>query len=123
MAFLQLLLRLVPAARADELDQIGRDDPAIVEMWNIIKGIFPHTDGGAAFPVLILMKVIGFLLWMVGGTAVCIVIYAGIRLILTLGTEEEFQKTKSLILRALLGLFVILVSYVIVRFVIVAFSG
>jgi hypothetical protein len=55
--------------------------------------------------------------------AVIIVIYAGIRMILSLGDEEAFKNMRSLIIRALLGLFVILTSIIIVRFVIVAFSG
>ncbi len=54
--------------------------------------------------------------------AVCVIIYAGIRMILSLGNEEEFNKMKSLIFRVLLGLFVILVSWIIIGFVVEAFS-
>lgn len=55
--------------------------------------------------------------------AVIIVIYAGIMMILSLGDEEQFKKQRSLIIRALIGLFVILVSFIIVSFVVQAFSA
>ena len=82
-------------------------------------------DPGTPTPYPIITQVlivITYILSFMALIAVVIVIYAGIRLILSLGNEDEFQKTKSLILRALLGLFVILVSLVIVRFVVTAFS-
>ncbi len=76
------------------------------------------------FPIIArALVVISFILGFLALIAVIIVIYAGIRIILSLGNEEEFKNMRSLIFRALIGLFVILVSYVIVRFVIVAFSG
>jgi lysylphosphatidylglycerol synthetase-like protein (DUF2156 family) len=55
--------------------------------------------------------------------AVVVVIYAGIMMILSLGNEDQFKKSRTLIIRALLGLFVILVSFVIVQFIVQAFSG
>ena len=50
--------------------------------------------------------------------AVTIVVYAGIRMILNFGNEEEFKKSRELINRALIGLVVILLSEVIINFVI-----
>lgn len=76
------------------------------------------------FPIITrILAVIGFILGFMALVAVIIVIYAGIRIVLSLGNEEEFRNMRSLIFRALLGLFVILVSFVIVRFVVTAFSG
>jgi hypothetical protein len=76
------------------------------------------------FPIITRgLVIISYILTFLALIAVVIVIYAGIRMILSLGNEEEFKNMRSLIFRALIGLFVILVSYVIVRFVIVAFSG
>ena len=50
--------------------------------------------------------------------AVTIVIYAGVMMIVTLGNEEQYGKSRGLIGRALVGLFVIMISYAAVTFVI-----
>ncbi len=74
------------------------------------------------FPIIVrVLVIISYILTFLALVAVLIVIYAGIMMILSLGNEEEFKKQKSLILRALVGLVVILVSYIIVRFVVTAF--
>lgn len=49
--------------------------------------------------------------------AVLILIYAGLRLIVSFGREEEFTAAKGLVIRVLLGIFVIVVSYAVVFFV------
>jgi uncharacterized BrkB/YihY/UPF0761 family membrane protein len=67
--------------------------------------------------------VIGYVLTFMALIAVIIVIYAGIRMILSLGEEDTFKNMRSLIVRTLIGLFVILTSYIIVKLVIAAFSG
>jgi len=85
---------------------------------------FTVPGGPTPFPLITrALIIIGYILTFMALIAVIIVIYAGIRMILSLGNEEEFTKMRSLIFRALLGLFVILTSYVIVGFVIQAFSG
>lgn len=85
---------------------------------------FAVPGGPSPFPLITrALIIIGYILSFMALVAVCVIVYAGIRMILSLGNEEEFKNMRSLILRAMLGLFVILVSYVIVRFVIVAFSG
>ncbi len=85
---------------------------------------FSIPGGPSPFPIITrALIIISYILGFMALIAVIVVIYAGIRLILSLGNEEQFKNSRSLIFRALLGLFVILTSYVIVRFVIVAFSG
>lgn len=89
-------------------------------------GLEYFTVPGSPSPYPLISRalvVLGFILGFLALIAVIIVIYAGIRIILSFGNEETFTAMKSLIVRALLGLFVIMTSYVIVRFVIVAFSG
>lgn len=55
--------------------------------------------------------------------AVTVIIYAGIRMIVNLGNDDEYGNSKSLIVRALIGLIVILLSYTAVAFVISIGSG
>ncbi|HVW67195.1 MAG TPA: hypothetical protein VHA78_05730 [Candidatus Peribacteraceae bacterium] len=49
--------------------------------------------------------------------AIAVIIYAGVMLILTTGSEEQFNKSRSLIIRAVIGLIIIGVSYVFALFV------
>lgn len=85
---------------------------------------FTVPGGPTPYPLMIrALVMIGYILTFMALIAVIIVIYAGIRMILSLGDEETFKNMRSLIFRALIGLFVILTSYIIVKFVIQAFSG
>lgn len=58
-----------------------------------------------------------FLLF-IGLAAVAVVIYAGILYLTSFGNEGQAEKGKGLLIRSLLGLVVILLSYALVRFVI-----
>lgn len=86
----------------------------------------PADEGNSPNPFAAIqgvLNVIAAILLFMALIAVCVVIYAGIMMILSLGDEEQFKKQRSLIIRALIGLFVILVSFIIVLFVYEAFSG
>ncbi len=54
--------------------------------------------------------------------AMTIIIYAGIRMVANFGNEEFFTQAKALAIRAVVGLLVILFSYLLVRIVIGLFS-
>ncbi len=54
--------------------------------------------------------------------AVAIVIYAGIRIILSFGKQEQVTKARDLIFRALIGLVIIGVSFALVHFVVSAIA-
>lgn len=84
---------------------------------------FAIPGGPSPFPIIVrALIIISYILGFMALIAVIIVIYAGIMMILSLGNEDTFKASRSLIFRALLGLFVILTSYIIVGFVIQAFS-
>lgn len=55
--------------------------------------------------------------------AVAILIYAGVRMIVAFGREEDYTAAKALVFRVIIGLVVILVSYVLVLFVATIFNG
>ena len=90
----------------------------------VIKSLFGLGDFGLpGNPTTLLLlargvQIINTLLTFAFLVTVGIVVYAGIMMILNLGKEEVFNNAKNLIFRALIGLFVIFVSYVIIKFVI-----
>ncbi len=55
--------------------------------------------------------------------AVAILIYAGVRMIIAFGREEDYTNAKTLVFRVIIGLVVILVSYVLVLAVATLFNG
>lgn len=77
-------------------------------------GISPTPRPVLAALIDILVVILG--LMALGATA--IIIYAGMMLILNFGSDDQLGKSKSLIIRAVIGLIMILVSGAIVEFVI-----
>lgn len=54
--------------------------------------------------------------------AVAILIYAGFRMVASFGREEDFTAAKSLMIRVIVGLFILLISYVLVYTVVLVFN-
>lgn len=72
-----------------------------------------------AFIANIITMVLGIITFI----AVVILIYAGVRMVTSFGREEDFSAAKSLLLRVIIGLLVILISFALVQFVVQAFNG
>lgn len=63
-------------------------------------------------------RVLKFFLGFIGLIALLVVIYAGVRLVISLGNEDAMKDAKGLLTRALMGFFVIIISLALVTFVI-----
>jgi hypothetical protein len=74
----------------------------------------PDPTGIIEIPVRIISAILALLALL----AVGIIIYAGILMIFNFTNEEQIQKGKSLIFRAITGLALIIMSYALIRFVI-----
>ncbi len=68
--------------------------------------------------VTVIVTIVEYILGFVTLAAVAVVIYAGILYLSSFGNEEQASKGKSLLIRSLIGLAVIILSYMIVAFVI-----
>ena len=82
--------------------------------------------GGAptAAPVIIrAVQIINGVLLLATIITVAVVVYAGLTMIFFVGDEEKFGSAKNLIIRALIGLGIILVSWITVNFVIAVVAG
>lgn len=88
-------------------------------------GLTMTCGGGPAMPGLATtVPILAFALNLVNGllaflalVSVGIIVYAGIMMILTMGSEEVFGRMKGLIIRAAVGLTICLASYTIIFFV------
>ncbi len=106
MPFLSALLgslgSLVPRAFARNLETLGSGSPGIDAMWGMIDAVFPHTNIGGNGLAFVLLRITDFILKTIGGLAVVMLIYAGIRMIA--GREEGLAEGKKIALYAVLGL-------------------
>ncbi|MDB4978673.1 MAG: conserved rane protein of unknown function [Candidatus Peribacteria bacterium] len=82
-----------------------------------IPGIPPCSTTGPAGIKETIVKILTFVLDLMGLIAVIFIIIAGIRLIVSQGEEEQREKAKKTILYVVIGLIVILFARVIVGFV------
>ncbi len=64
------------------------------------------------------MQLVSFVMGFLALTATIVVIYAGFQCVLNMGNEENFTKAKSLLIRAAIGMILIMMSLAIVNFVI-----
>jgi len=82
--------------------------------------------GGNANPTTIvgmIVSIVAELLKYLALLAVIVIIYAGIMMIVTVGSDEQYGKSKALIGRVLIGLLIVLFSYFIVTFISGAILG
>ncbi len=90
-----------------------------VETGIVPQSGLPQNPGA---PV-VLMLIINFSLALVGVLAVAALIYAGLRLILGTGNEEQAAAAKKIMLWAIAGLLVVIFAWVIIQVVVFGFLG
>lgn len=74
-------------------------------------------------PRVIIGRIIGAVLGIIGSIALAIFIYGGFTWMTSAGSPEKVKKGRDMIIWAVLGLAVIFLSYTVVYFVIGAFTG
>lgn len=80
-------------------------------------------DPAAKDPRLLLGRIIGAILGIVGSVALILFIYGGVLWMTSAGNQERVRKGKEVIIWAVLGLGIIFTSYAVVKFIITAFVG
>ncbi len=92
----------VPLAHAD-VSELGAGAPGISGMWSALQATFPHTGLGAAAPIFLFGKVAQFVLSLIGGTAICSIVYAGIKVTMAGGDAGKISEAKTIIAYSLVG--------------------
>lgn len=123
---------LIPTAKALVLDAAGtwtttgQPNQAIIGMWTRICTVLPgctyfggsrlgmagpETGGiGTNAPLVFAMKLARYIFLGIGGVAVIVIVYAGIKLVTSQGNEESYAEAKKMVIYAAVGLIVALVS-------------
>lgn len=94
---LHLLRIFVQKAHA----QVGAG-PGVDEMWETICSTLPYCDLGTNAPAFFSQRIVNFVFPLIVGAAVCVVIYAGIKMIT--GGEEGYTEAKTIIMYGLVGI-------------------
>lgn len=80
---------------------------------------FGLPAGGTPAPIISRgVQIVAGILGIMTLVAFGVVVYAGIMMILSAGNEDQFSKSKSLIIRAGLGLVLVLMSYLLASFIV-----
>jgi hypothetical protein len=98
---------------------------AIVGLIIIASAIIIHDSIFQGIPnplIQLVLSKVQIILGIITTIAVAVLVYAGFRMVTNFGNEEVFNQAKSLIYRVLIGIVIILLSYVLVYFVMNAFS-
>lgn len=84
----------------------------------VLSGGFVESTGNPAPILATMLEPISFVMSFFALAAVIVVVYAGFQCVLNMGNEENFTKAKSLLIRALIGMLLIMTSLAIVNFVV-----
>lgn len=108
---LSLLHRwLIPEAEAVVLNQAGQQNPGVQSMWRTICQTLPFCNVGFNAPGLFVAKLIAFIFSIFGGVAVLVIIYAGIKMLLSQGNDEALTDARKIILYAAVGIILALLA-------------
>ncbi len=95
---------------------LGGYAPGIGAMWGQLKQTFPHTDWGSRGLEFILAIITHLILRMIGGIAVLMIVYGGIRMIMTVYDENGHAEAKKIVVAACVGLILAIAADVIVLY-------
>jgi hypothetical protein len=118
MAVLGSVMALGFAQPASAEDCNTDEDPFCLEI-SAPEGVEQRDDFNLRQAII---DIINYVLTFLGIIAVAIVIWAGFLLLTSAGNEEQVSSAKSTIIYALIGIVVILISWVLVQFVVQIFN-
>ncbi len=122
LLFLMGLIPTIVSAAADQdtsgPETVGQSNAGIKNMWDQIcqpRGVLPCSLSGNLIQFLS-DRIIKFVFPLIGGIAVIMVIYAGLRIIFSQGKDEAVTEAKKIILYAVLGVFFSMIGYAAISF-------
>lgn len=117
MGLLPFILRLTPHAFATNLEKIGATGPGVSGMWQSICSVM-LCNGGKTTAVVFAGIIVKFLVDLIGGVAAAVVLYGAIRMIMSQGKDEAFAEGRKIIIYALLGVALAMISDLVIQYAI-----
>ena len=115
----------VSKAHAQTLNGVGRGAPGVDAMWAHICSVLPCVTGlgaGNTLVAALVNAIITFVFPLISVVAVVLVIYAGILIITSGGSEDKVGEAKKIILYACVGVVLSLMTTAIIAFAAQYFS-
>lgn len=113
---------LLDTASAQTLREAGAGGPGVNSMWNQICATLPCISsggvGGSGLIDALATAVINFVFPLVSVIAVCLVMYAGILIVTSNGSEDKVSEAKKIILYAVLGVALSLMTSAVMAFLV-----
>ena len=111
-----LLTALLPLpAYAGGLADVGA--AMVTGMWIDVCTLLPYCGMGATGVGVITGIIVRTVLWIIGSSAILIILYAAVRIVSSAGNEETISKGKKVIFYAALGLLFAVLASTIVNYV------
>ena len=109
---------LVPTAHAVTLETAGFwNGSGISSMWVQICTTLPFCTIGAQAPAFVAAKIINGVFAVMTGVAVCVIIYAGIKMAIAQGEDDAVSDAKKILTYAISGLILALLGSAITTYV------
>jgi hypothetical protein len=113
MSFLFSIFGLLITPAHAALENWGSQNSGVSAMWEMIRGtVYTQQDPVAALSA----ATINFVFPLIGGAAVLMVLYAGIKMIWGRGSDESFTQAKTIVMYALGGVMLAVLAAAIVGF-------
>jgi hypothetical protein len=117
LSFVSPLIGSVGRFTAAAIDKIvNNPGPGTQTMWQQICQTLPFCAVGKNAPMFVATKVGSFIAEVIGGAAVLVILYAAIRLVSARGGEEGVSESKKILLYAVIGLILAIISDAVVYY-------
>jgi len=111
-----LIGTFIPVAHAYTIGAGASGGPGVSGMQAAICGALPFCGLGTGAVPFFTQKIVDFVFPLVGGAAVIIIVYAGIRIIASQGKDDGLSEAKKIIIHALAGVVLAMLAGVIITF-------
>ncbi|UPA22223.1 hypothetical protein K8942_04165 [Candidatus Peribacteria bacterium] len=109
---------IIPSASARTLEEAGAGNAGVRAMWNQICAAIPcvASSSGDNLIEALVSAIIAFIFPLTSVIAVCMVIYAGIQIVISNGSEDKVGEAKKIMMYAAAGVILSLMTSAIMSF-------
>lgn len=112
-----ILTWLIPVASAQNLQNVGSANPGVAGMWARICSTLPFCGLGTGATDYFALRILDFLFSIIVVLAIGVLIYAGIRMIVSQGDESAMEEAKKIVIYALGGLVAALIAEALLTYI------
>lgn len=112
---ISLFSLFIPVAHAVKLETLGTSGLGVSGMWSTITSTLPYTSVGTSGPSFFALKVLSYVSNIISACAIVVIVYGGNKIVFQ--GEEGATEGKNIIMYAIIGLILGMVSSAIINYV------